>query len=164
MATAGHIRYPVLGALLLAAAVGAASAPSIDRLAWLAGCWTIQGADPGSVEQWTAPAGGTMLGVHRIVENGRTRSFEFLRIREDDSHGLVYVATPSGQATAEFTLAELTPASAVFENPDHNFPQRIAYRLANDGRLRAVAEGLSADGSPRRFMLVLEKSRCAADR
>ena len=34
----------------------------VADLQWLAGCWSQDGREAGSVEQWTAPAGGTMLG------------------------------------------------------------------------------------------------------
>lgn len=34
----------------------------VADLQWLAGCWSQDGREAGLVEQWTAPAGGTMLG------------------------------------------------------------------------------------------------------
>ncbi|MCB1009826.1 MAG: hypothetical protein KDB94_13155, partial [Acidobacteria bacterium] len=45
----------------------------VEALAWLAGCWAPDGGESGSVEQWTAPAGGTMLGLSRTIRNGTTR-------------------------------------------------------------------------------------------
>ena len=35
----------------------------IAAAAWLAGCWSADGKDAGSAEQWMAPAGGSMLGL-----------------------------------------------------------------------------------------------------
>ena len=53
----------------------------IDRLQWLAGCWASARGEPGSGEQWTAPAGGTMLGTSRTILGGRTRRVEFPLLR-----------------------------------------------------------------------------------
>ena len=37
-----------------------ANADPAAALAWLAGCWASEGAEPGSGEQWMPPAGGTL--------------------------------------------------------------------------------------------------------
>jgi hypothetical protein len=69
---------PTLLAALLA--MGAARAAdntvpppeTVDKLAWLAGCWNVDGAEPGSGEQWSTAAGGTILGTSRTVKGGKT--------------------------------------------------------------------------------------------
>ena len=74
-----------------------AQAPAaIDQVAWLAGCWAAQDAEPGSVEHWLAPAAGTMFGVSRTVRGGRVALFEFMTIRTSDEGRLVFVAQPGG--------------------------------------------------------------------
>ena len=75
--------------------------------------------------------------------------FEYLRIVERDG-GLVYIAQPGGRPPTEFTLVELTKSRAVFENPRHDYPKRIAYELSADGRLSATI-GFLKGGSPQRF-------------
>jgi hypothetical protein len=122
---------------------GAESA-TVDELAWLAGCWASVGAEAGSGEQWMEPAGGTLLGVSRTVRNSRTVAHEFLQIRESAGGGIEFVADPSGQSAAIFSLVRLSESEVVFENPDHDFPQRIIYRLegdALDGRIEGKVEG-----------------------
>lgn len=134
----------IVGALLLAAGAAfakASAAASIDDLKWLAGCWAAEGAEPGSGEQWMAPAGATMLGVSRTVRAGRTVEWEFMQIREAASGRLVYTALPSGQRETSFELLRIGAAEVVFENPQHDFPQRVMYRLAAPGRLEARIEG-----------------------
>jgi hypothetical protein len=49
------------------------------HLSWLAGCWKGPVGEPGTVEQWTPLAGGTMLGLSRTV-GGTTVMYEFMRI------------------------------------------------------------------------------------
>jgi Domain of unknown function (DUF6265) len=137
-------RVVVLGvAVALVAPRGpAVAAPPADvtAVAWMAGSW--QGSEGGveMEEVWLPPKGGAMLGLHRDVAKGRMVSFEFLRI-EADKDGLVYLAQPGGKPATAFRLVESTKARVVFSNPTHDFPQRILYWLADDGRLHARIEG-----------------------
>jgi len=124
----------------------AASPTDIAAVAWMAGSW---GGSDGGMEMeevWLAPKGGAMLGLHRDVAKGRMVSFEFLRI-EANKEGLVYLASPGGRPATPFRLIENTKTRAVFANPAHDFPQRILYWLAENGRLHARIEG-SQGGKP----------------
>ena len=114
---------------------------SVDDLAWLAGCWASVGGEAGSGEQWTAPAGNTLLGVSRTVQNSETVAYEFLRIRETEAGEIEYIAKPSGQEEATFIMVRLSEGEVVFENSGHDFPQRIIYRLKAGGNLEARIEG-----------------------
>src|SRR6185436_1552848 len=82
------------------------------------------------------PSGGAMLGMSRTVSGERMVAFEFLRIVERDG-GLVYIAQPNGAPPTEFALTQLEPMRAVFENPRHDYPQRIVYELASETHLTA---------------------------
>lgn len=117
-----------------------APSASIDRLDWIAGCWSRTSAETHVEEHWMAPAGGTMLGMARTVRSGKTTEYEFLQIR-DVNGTLAYVARPSGQAEATFPLKTLTAREIVFEDPAHDFPQRVIYRRNDDGSLTARIEG-----------------------
>ncbi len=136
----------------------AAARADLSELQWMAGCWSLDGNDPGSVEQWTVPAGGTMLGMSRIVSGGKTVAFEYLRIAEEDGW-TVLIASPSGQETARFKLVSMSATKVVFENPDHDFPQRIIYRLNGEGNLLGRIEG-KVDGVARAADFPMTKTRC----
>jgi len=114
---------------------------SIANLAWLAGCWASVGGEAGSGEQWTVPAGNTLFGVSRTVRNSKTVAYEFVQIRETEAGQIEYIAKPSGQTEAVFLMVRLSEVEVVFENPDHDFPQRIIYRLDAEGNLEARIEG-----------------------
>ncbi len=121
-----------------------ASAASIDDLGWLTGCWTYDGQDVGSGEYWLIPAGQTMFGVSRSARDSKTVAFEYLRIEQTDDSSLALFASPSGKNTTRFDLIELGETEAVFENPAHDFPQRIIYRLRGDsllGRIEGKSDG-----------------------
>lgn len=126
--------------VLTSANVIAAEA-GIASLAWLAGCWQAEKGEPGSGEHWLPPAGGAMFGVSRTVKNGKTVEFEFIQLRENSEGKLVFIALPSGQKEATFVASAVGERSVTFENPRHDFPQKVSYRLQPEGRLVARIEG-----------------------
>jgi hypothetical protein len=132
---------------------------TIDDLAWLSGCWAAANQEPGSGEQWMPPAGGTMLGMSRNVRDGRTVAFEFIRIIEQDDGELAFIASPSGQRTASFSMTDIKEREVTFENPDHDFPQRIIYRLISDQELLGRIEG-TIDGAERAVDFPFNKIDC----
>jgi hypothetical protein len=131
---------------------------TIDQVAWLGGCW--QGASPGREfrEQWSKPAGGMMMGMSQTVRDGKTVEYEYLQIRSSED-GVYYVAKPSGQTEAAFKLVEVTGQSAIFENKQHDFPQRIIYRLGAAGALVARVEGVE-NGAARGVDFPMKRTPC----
>ena len=124
-----------------------------DALAWLAGSWRAAEAGGASAEEnWTEPRGGTMLATGRQVRGGRTAFFEFLRIEERKGGALVYVAQPLGRPGVDFAATRIGAHEVVFENPRHDSPKRIAYRLAGDELVTRVDDGPEdAGGQEARF-------------
>jgi uncharacterized protein DUF6265 len=112
---------------------------SLDKLGWLAGKWQLEEHGRTIDEQWTTPSGGMMLGVSRTVQDGKTLSFEFLRIVERQG-GLYYIAQPEGRPPTEFRLASVEDNEWIFENPAHAFPRKIRYKRLSDDSLRARIE------------------------
>ena len=104
------------------------------------------------------PAGTSILGVSRTVAKGRTVAYEFLRIQKQESGDIYYVAHPSGQAQDSFKLAKYDKGVLFFENPQHDFPQRIIYRL-NGNSLIARIEGTSK-GKQRSSDFPMLKTNC----
>ena len=91
-------------------------------------------------EHWTRVAGGSLLGMSRTVAGGKTVFFEYLRV-EARPDGIYYVAHPKARPGTDFKLVRCEGEEAVFENPKHDFPQRIIYRKKPDGLLHARIEG-----------------------
>jgi hypothetical protein len=134
------VEVAILAAISLPFQAAPAPQPSLERLSWLAGCW-VQQRPSGTVEEyWMKPAGGTMLGMGRTVRDGKTIEYEFVQIREVDGK-LTYVAKPSGQAEATFPIKTFSDSEVVFENPTHDFPQRVIYRRTADGSVHGRVEG-----------------------
>jgi hypothetical protein len=108
----------------------------------MAGCWeSPEGKKSQTNEQWMKPAGGMMIGMGRTVAGGKAVDHEFMRIEQRDAD-IFFIARPkANKEDTEFKLITLTAAEAVFENPAHDFPQRVIYRLGKDGNLAARIEG-----------------------
>jgi hypothetical protein len=114
----------------------------LEQLAWLPGNWTGTMGSASIEERWSPVAGGAMLAVSRTVSGSRMVAFEYLRIVERDG-GLVYIAQPNGRAPTEFVLTIIEEKRAVFENAQHDFPQRIEYARNGEGGLRATISDLA---------------------
>ena len=163
---AAKLTAPALAALIggaLLSTPATAAEPTVADLAWIAGCWGAEGGEPGSGEQWTAPAGGSMLGTARTVKGGQTVGFEFLRLAAGEGGRLTLFAQPSGQAPAAFPLRELGVQQVIFEGLAHDFPQRVTYRLEGPTRLVASVEG-ALKGELRRIDFAMLRVSCAPPR
>ena len=116
----------------------------VEDLSWMAGCWESKDAakQRSIVEQWMAPDGGAMLGMSRTVKAGKMTGYEFLRIVRDDV-SVKYVSRPSQNSSdTDFRLLKQSVNEVIFENLQHDFPQRIIYRRDGD-KLNARIEGPS---------------------
>ena len=128
-------------------------------LSWLSGTWMSEPDDARIVteEHWMMPRGGSMIGMNRAASGERTVFFEFLHIESRDD-GVYYLASPAGrQPPTPFKLVESRGTMVVFENLEHDFPQRITYERDRD-TLRMRTEGVDK-GQPRSESWTLTRSR-----
>lgn len=147
-----------IGLLILLSLCGFAQGhPEMAKLEWVSGCWKSEG-NVQAEEQWTKLEGRSMLGMGRTIANGKTVFHEFLQIRERDD-GIFYIAQPNGGTPVQFKLVKINDSEAVFENPQHDFPQRISYLRAIDGSLVAAIEG-EEKGKPKRIEYAMRRVRC----
>lgn len=142
-----HMKKPGIALVVVAVLVaggsiraGASPAPDLSTLAWLAGNWTGTQDGVEMEELWQRPKANSMLALHRDVKEGRTISFEFLRI-EATADGITYWASPRDRPATPFKLIEQGNKRVVFENAEHDFPHRIIYWVTDDGALHAKIEG-----------------------
>lgn len=150
----------LFASLLCFADTGLAQKLTIDRVAWLQGCWRSTRGEATIEEQWMAPRGGAMLGMGRTVRGSRLVEYELVLIKEQEGT-LEYEAHPSGQPTATFTAATASESGVVFENPHHDFPRRVGYRRNGADALEAWIEG-QINGKTRRVDFSYQRARCEA--
>lgn len=127
------------------------AAGGTSRLDWMLDCWESE--DGSGREVWVRAADDQLIGFGVALEEGRVVFHEVLSIRLE-GEGAHYTAHPLGQAATTFSAPQVNGGSVSFTNPDHDYPQRIDYRLDGDW-LRASISLL--DGSkPASF----DKLRC----
>lgn len=132
-----------LVAALIAVTALQTSPSTIDDLSWMAGYWLSCDGGREVSETWSDPRGGLMAGITLTVGRSGRASLEFTRIAPV-SEVLAFLAQPGGIPATAFALVKVAPNRAVFENPDHDFPQRVIYARDGDtltGRIEGVAEG-----------------------
>ena len=150
-------RNRVLIGWLVPAAAHAQSA-RLDDASWLRGCWE-ETTPRGTVEErWLAPRGGSMLNLGRTVRDGRLLEYEVVLLTEQDGR-LAYEAHPSGQASTTFRSIHVSDSLLVFEDPAHDFPQRVAYQRQGTDSLLAWIEG-TANGQTRRISFPYARVSC----
>ena len=109
---------------------GVVVAQDVGQLGFMTGCW--QGRD-GTEEQWMKPLGGTLFGMSRTVVKEKTVFWEFLRIQVQEAGVVLVVQHANNPQPVTFRATKVSDSEVVFENPEHDFPQRILYRKQGDG-------------------------------
>jgi len=104
---------------------------SIDQVTWLEGKWTRTNSKAGQagLEIWEKISSTELSGQGITMHGTDTAFVENLRIIVRDGN-LFYVAdVPENQKPVFFQLTEIKQNSFTCENPEHDFPKKIAYSL-----------------------------------
>jgi len=108
----------------------------LSNLSWIAGCWSHDNGR--TTETWVETSGNLLFGHAVTMHEGRVIAFEDLRI-EMTAQGISYTASPNGNKPVTFYSVIIGANLIVFENPDHDFPQRISYQRNEDTLFASVA-------------------------
>ena len=130
----------------LAALPTTVCAAKLEDLSWLTGSWVGNSKAVRAEEHWTAPGGGIMLCMHRDLAEGRQATFEFLRIIQR-GESIIFIAMPNARNETPFPMKSIEGKKVVFENLEHDYPQRIIYWQDKPGTLSARTEG-TLNGKP----------------
>ena len=114
-----------------------------EKLYWLNGSWNQTNiTKPGQalVEQWTKSGDYEMKGQATTTQNGDTVFVERTTLLIKDN-AIYYVAdVPQNKQPVYFKLTALTPNEFTCENPQHDFPKKITYKLSGT-QLKATISG-----------------------
>ena len=131
----------------------------MQKLLWIVDSWVSpDGSDSRSYEEWKVTGDNLYEGSSKTIKNGEVTFSEILKI-ENTPEGIYYVAdVPHNPAPVKFQLTSVSDSSAVFENPEHDFPKKITY-LLEEGNLHAFIEGPGKDGKMKKIDFYFNKMR-----
>lgn len=126
--------------------------PDIGAFFWLTGTWEMAKPNGNSrLESWEKESRKALTGKGISVANGDSTVLETIALYIDH-HQTWYVPVVSDQNEGQAVQFKLVSASAghfIFENPEHDFPQRITYHFKpldkNPITVKTQGDSLSVD-------------------
>ena len=115
-----------------------------EKLDWLIGSWTGEIKESIFNETWEKVNDSLFSGQSYVIKGGDTISRETISLQLQDT-SVFYIPLVEGQNDNKPVYFKLTFSDntyAVFENPGHDFPQKITYKLTNGDSLTATISGL----------------------
>lgn len=118
---------------------------TINDFNWLTGSWSAEVEGGVFHETWLEPAGGTMQGCGRFLQDDKCAFMEFMSIEMTPRGWAMFMVLgqPSKKVNppVPFYLKKLLGKSCQWERDDKNdFPKRITYTADSDGTLRCRIE------------------------
>lgn len=127
--------------LLLVLSFTQPKATSVKQFQWLEGTWKQEGKDV--YEQWEVVSDSLIRGAS-FYKNGndykRGENMEFL-LKDSFFHYVPLVFGQNNNQPVDFKVTSFTPVSFVAENPTHDFPKVISYRLTDNNHMAVYIEG-----------------------
>jgi hypothetical protein len=117
----------------------------LKKAAWLLGSWQQESAKGFTTETWKKLNDSTYQGKSYELNGKDTVSSETIRL-EQHGGNLYYVPTVKNQNDGKpvtFTMVKSSAGSLLFENPTHDFPQKIGYTKINKDSLLAEISGVA---------------------
>jgi hypothetical protein len=114
----------------------------LKDLEWIVGTWQRQTSRGTMYENWKMVNDTIWRGrAYRLAETDTMILEELsLEIRNDE---IFYVpVVPHDKGAVYFKMIKKFPDTVIFENPDHDFPQRIIYMKMPNDSLHARIEGM----------------------
>ncbi len=116
---------------------------NITQFNWLSGSWEMKEADGIVTEQWKQVNDSLMEGSSDFIKGDSVIPFETIRLfkRNNDFYYEAKAAGQNKELPVEFKLTAFSDTGFVAENPLHDFPKRITYRLVNKDSIHAFVDG-----------------------
>lgn len=116
----------------------------LQKANWLLGEWEKTDSLGTLKEIWTRQDDSTFVGQSYYIQNYKdTLHNEQIELMQDGEH-LIYTATVEGENNDTSILFQMTKdedSLLVFENPKHDYPQKIQYKLIKNGSIVATISG-----------------------
>ena len=116
----------------------------LEKMSWLVGEWENKMPEGNLTETWIKANDSTFTGKTLFIKDKDTiHSEEIVLTQKGET--LLYIPTVKGQndnKPVEFKMTESkTENEFAFENPAHDYPQKIVYKKVSDTNLVATISG-----------------------
>lgn len=120
---------------------------SVKSFHWLQGSWQMQTRRGTITEKWAISNDSTLAGTSMMTRaDGTEIPLEKIELSHRNGH-YYYIPTvknQNGEQPVEFKITSHSEKGFVAENPQHDFPKRISYKLVNKDSIHAVIDDGSA--------------------
>lgn len=126
---------------------------------WLLGKWEYKTPEGNLSETWKKVDDSTYNGQSYFIKAKDTIHFETITLQQKGEE-LTYTAIIKGQNNDKpvpFKLTQSTEKEMVFENPKHDYPQKITYKNVSKDNLIAIISGIQS-GKPAKEQYAMKKS------
>jgi hypothetical protein len=146
--------------ILFASTTFAQKKKPLTQFNWLLGTWTMKDKDGTSYETWHYVNDSTFQSRAYLVRGSKdTVEQEAVKLVYRGK-ALYYIPTVNGQNNHQpvtFKITSVKKNEFISENPKHDFPQRVAYRLEAPGKLYAWIDGTNAKKQFKKIDYHMEK-------
>ncbi|WP_416305069.1 DUF6265 family protein [Neptunicella sp. SCSIO 80796] len=102
---------------------------------WLVGNWSTQGQTTQITESWQQISTDTLEGQGSTIKAGQVVTEESLRLVLMGNELFYLAKVPHNPLPVAFKLTQCSEHQARFDNAQHDFPNRIEYRLISASEL-----------------------------
>lgn len=132
----------------------------LEKAKWLIGEWQNNSPEGNATEVWKKENDSTFFGKSYFVIGKDTVSAETISL-EQNGNQLFYIPTVKDQNAGKpvkFTLTSSTSNQLIFENPKHDFPQKISYtQITNDSLLAEISGMMNGKQNSQKFPMARVK-------
>ena len=151
-----ELAVPAVAATTLVATTAPSPIVQDDELAafaWLEGEWQRTTRRGVAIERWRRVRGVGLVGEAVLLPTDADTEVptEALLLVTMGADTFYIARPPENPYPTAFRLVSHADDTAVFENPTHDFPQRIIYRRISDDAMTASIEGPGDDGQVQRI-------------
>ena len=114
------------------------------KLRAITGTWSMETKRGMVYEHWYDKDDSTLLGKSYKLNGSDTVLLEEVQLIRKAT-GIFYIPVVQGQNDGQpvvFTLVNTDKETYIFDNPAHDFPQRIIYQLPKNEQMHAWIEGM----------------------
>jgi hypothetical protein len=143
---------------LRAAAGAPGPAATLEAMKWLVGHWKGTGLGGVSEEIWSEPAGGVMMGMYRLVVNGKPSFYEFMHLAEENGSLVMKLKHFNPDLTAWEEKERFVTFRLVKIGPNEAYFSGLTFRRSVD-RLQIFLAIRDQEGKVREEEFRLERQR-----